>query len=1155
MRLAVPSLRQLALLELRQGGDGIIIQVTPAGALFAIRHGATLINQLLPGPAEDGLFRLLLRSLDGQGAVEDWVSVVGAGAGFSLAGRSAAQWSVSRADQLECRARLELHPTKTAWRWVVSVSNRGPASRRFDLLLAQDLGLADEAAVRTNEAYTSHYIDLLPVEDEVLGRVVLARQNQAASGGRHPWLAAACGEGAAGFCTDGWQFFGADHRRTAIPAAIHSRSLPSQRLQYEFALAGLQSAERSIAPGETAEFSFLFVYRADHPEASSQADLAVVRELAVPSAWPSGEGAGPAREKTAGAEAPPAPSGSGARARVSLFRGAPWLHGDAAGEADWAAWFPGERRHEERGADGLPWSFFHGIDTHVVAGAKEAVLARPHGHILRSGAWEWVDDQQFGVTCFAAGVFGAQAYLGNPSTVRLLPVLRNALGLARGSGQRVFVRRGGSWHQLGVPSAFAMSPGAVRWIYRLGGQELELRVWCARGMPASFLEVRVSRGGPLEFLVSHQLALGPAEFENEGLVAVHSRDAWFACEAGDGSLWAQHLPGASFAIAASDAHAVAEIGSDALIGVEQEPGVGSYAVFSTRPVRHFGVILLGTLNGSQALDGAVAQARELFGQTAAPADPPRLAMELAGSDDPGVARFDEVLPWLNHNAAIHFSAPHGLEQYGGGAWGVRDVCQGSVEWLLAQGRHDVIRRVLELVFAQQYARTGTWPQWFMFPPFGFIQQPHSHGDVCFWPIKALCDYVEASNDFGILEQPCGYTDAQTFGPAEPQETIARHCDRVLDHVESRFVPGTALVNYGDGDWDDTLQPADPSMRTRMVSAWTVALCAHVLGQFACVFRRAGDKMRAERAARLLERIGADFSRRLMPEGIVAGFLVTEADGRMRPLLHPADNVTGIRYRLLPMTRAILAGLFTPGEAARHVAIIHEQLRFPDGVRLMSEPAVYHGGLERLFKRADTAANVGREIGLQYVHAHLRYAEAMALIGDAAQLWWGLQVVNPVGLREILPHAAPRQANVYFSSSDADFSDRYEAARRWPELRSGGVEVRGGWRLYSSGPGLFLRIVRSCLLGVRESFGDVVFDPVLPQQLDGLTARLEIGGRAVEVEFRVGGAGHGPRSVAVNGTPVEAVREPNRYRTGGLRVAGSRLASLLGAAENRIKIQL
>ena len=114
-----------------------------------------------------------------------------------------------------------------------------------------------------------------------------------------------------------------------------------------------------------------------------------------------------------------------------------------------------------------------------------------------------------------------------------------------------------------------------------------------------------------------------------------------------------------------------------------------------------------------------------------------------------MARVDEILPWFTHNAGIHFSAPHGLEQYGGAAWGVRDVCQGSAEWLLAAGEFPSVRRLLAVVFAQQYPH-GAWPQWFMHRPFHVFQQPHSHGDVCFWPVKALSDYVEATNDFEFL---------------------------------------------------------------------------------------------------------------------------------------------------------------------------------------------------------------------------------------------------------------------------------------------------------------------------------------------------------------------------------------------------------------------
>src|ERR1019366_2611553 len=515
--------------------------------------------------------------------------------------------------------------------------------------------------------------------------------------------------------------------------------------------------------------------------------------------------------------------------------------------------------------------------------------------------------------------------------------------------------------------------------------------------------------------------------------------------------------GPCFAIAAADAGCETQIGDDGLLYADGRSRGQPCLVLRTAKVSRFGVILCGTLDGTGLLPAAVEAARSEWRAGCEPAAPPPAPVRLPLSPSPrkprdrdglapAVARLDEMLPWLAHNATIHFSAPHGLEQQGGAAWGVRDVCQGSAEWLLAEREWPIARRMLETVFSQQYVRDGSWPQWFMHPPYRSIQQTHSHGDVLFWPLKALCDYIEASNDLAFLGWRTGYTDPESFGPVGPEETLLQHCDRVVDQCEARFVPGTALVNYGDGDWDDTLQPADPAMRTRMISAWTVELSYQTFRQLAEVLRRASEPARLARLEMVLARMRRDFADRLMPGSVVAGFLVAEADGTTRPLLHPSDAVTGIRYRLLPMTRSILAELFTLEEAARHMAIVNQELLYPDGARLMSEPTTYGGGMERLFKRADTAANVGREIGLQYVHAHLRYAEAAAKHGDADRLWTALQVVNPVGLREVVPHAMARQSNVYFSSSDADFHDRVEAALRWKELRTGSVRVRGGWRL-------------------------------------------------------------------------------------------------------------
>jgi CRISPR-associated protein Csx3 len=1008
--------------------------------------------------------------------------------------------------------------------------------------------------VRNSEAFLSQYVDLLPVSDAQLGWTILARQNLPMAGGRHPWLSLACVNGAAAYCTDGYQFFGADHRLACEPEAVRTKNLRCKRLQYEAAMAGLQSRSASLEPGGTAEVTFVARYVPDHPRASSPSDLSLLRE-ALPADWAKADDA--QRSRAAPGE-PAAPS---------LFVSAPWLHGDQPAEKDWAEWFPGRRRHEETGADGSVHSFFTGDSTHVVSRDKEAAVTRPHGHVLRSGAWRWVDPEQFGTTCYAAGIFSAQAYMGNPTFGRLLPVLRSALGIGRAAGQRVFVRRGGVWHQLGLPSAFAMTTGDARWTYRLGTEVIEARVWCSSKRASAFLELCVSKGAALEeFLVTHVLALGTNEFEHSAEVRVHREGHWAECRPGATSIASSLSPGTCFAIAATGADGSVQIGDDGLLFSDGRSRGHPCLVLKSGKVSRLGVILCGTQKGPDSLQAAVEGSRDEWAREPAPSAPPASPIQLAlppsaapgsGADTAaGVARVDEILPWFVHNAAIHFSSPHGLEQQGGAAWGVRDVCQGSVEWLIGACEWPLVRQTLEVVFAQQFSADGAWPQWFMHPPYQSIQQADSHGDVCFWPVKALCDYIEASNDIEFLRWRTGYTDPDSHIKVGPSETLLQHCDRVIGQCEARFVPGTALVNYGDGDWDDTLQPADPAMRTRMISSWTVALAYQTFRQLSSVLNRAGEPERRSRIDALLVRMRVDFAEWLMPDSVVAGFLVTNSDGSTRPLLHPSDAVTGIRYRLLPMTRAVLAELFTPEEAARHMAIVHQELLCPDGARLMSEPARYLGGCERLFKRAETAANVGREIGLQYVHAHLRYAEAMAKVGDADRLWTALQVVNPVALGRVVGNAAARQSNVYFSSSDADFDDRVEAALHWREVRMGTVQVRGGWRMYSSGPGMFIHKVRACLLGLRESFDEIVFDPVLPARLDGLVAHATLCGLPVELRYRVRKGCFAPGAVRLNGQDlIGGRREENPYRAGGLCFRQVALRALLSPKDNVIQVEL
>ena len=100
----------------------------------------------------------------------------------------------------------------------------------------------------------------------------------------------------------------------------------------------------------------------------------------------------------------------------------------------------------------------------------------------------------------------------------------------------------------------------------------------------------------------------------------------------------------------------------------------------------------------------------------------------------------------------------------------------------------------------------------------------------------------------------------------------------------------------------------------------------------------------------------------------------------------------------------------------------------------------------------------------YMHAHLRYAEALARFGDAPGLFAALAKVVPVGITDRVEQARPRQSTTYYSSSDGVFADRSDAPARYADLMRGEVALEGGWRVYSSGPGLFLRLVTETLLG-------------------------------------------------------------------------------------------
>jgi cellobiose phosphorylase len=212
-------------------------------------------------------------------------------------------------------------------------------------------------------------------------------------------------------------------------------------------------------------------------------------------------------------------------------------------------------------------------------------------------------------------------------------------------------------------------------------------------------------------------------------------------------------------------------------------------------------------------------------------------------------------------------------------------------------------------------------------------------------------------------------------------------------------------------------------------------------------------------------------------------------------------------------------------------------------------------LQERFQRAESSSFSGREIGLLYTHAHLRYAEALWRYGDAPGFFRALCLANPIGIRDRLPPATRRQSNCYYSSSDAAFADRYAAHADYDRALRGEIPLDGGWRIYSSGAGIALGLILRCLLGLRLERGRLVIDPVIPASLDGLQAELNLDAHAIEATYRIRCAGCGPTAVTLNGVALGFERADSPYRTGAAEIPLEVLRAGLTAGANSMVIEI
>lgn len=1089
-----------------------------SGDIFEITHRDTLINQLLSNPIDGALNNIYLRIHNSDQIY--YYPLLGVKSKSSVLVSDLQMKWFGEVEKIQYEVVFTL-AENNIWFWEVTLEGQ---EKKVDVIYGQDLGLGDKDAVRSNEAYMAQYIDYKIFQDDNRGYILCSRQNQNQKAG-FPYVQQGSLNKIIGYATDGFQFFGLEYKESNKIRTLQEKILPNEIYQYEFAYTALQT-EKFTLNGKH-KIVFYGLYKPNYSKAIQE--LEFTNEIYH--AWEQVK----KRKIQSGSVIN--------KVQLSEKIGSPLETCDFSNQ-ELEGLFP-NRLLEESNEKGL-FSFFTNTYEHVILKSKEKLVERPHGHILMSGQNHRVKDNTISTTSYMYGIFNSQVSIGNTDMNKMMTNVRNALNVMKTSGQRIYVEIDGQYRLLTLPSIYELGFNYARWYYKTKDDVIIVTNFTVIDSPMIYTKIISKNGIRYRYLVTNQITMNNNEYEVPFHYRVIKNTIRFTTDKKSDS--AKIYPNLTYQIDVSGADI--NVYDERKLAKNIFPNSASLVVFEVFPTEMFEMRIQGSLSGeilpssSRCFEQEVERYRYYYNELLR-----GFNLSLEGKKE--LEKFNAIAWWYTHNMLVHFSSPRGLEQYSGAAWGTRDVCQGPTEYFLATQHYQTVREIIQIVYSHQYEDTGNWPQWFMFDNYSSIQQEDSHGDIIVWPLKIIGDYIEITGDYQILEEKVPYTDRSTFNFTKKSATILDHIRKQISHMKNHFLHDTHLSVYDGGDWDDTLQPANEQLKKYMVSSWTVALTYQAIKTFSSVLSNINPK-EAEEMQQLADAIRQDFIDYILNDDVIPGFVYMENSNKVEYMLHPTDNKTGIHYRLLPMQESIIGELFTPEQAQHHYEIIKDQLQFPDGVRLMNRPATYKGGVSTHFKRAEQAANFGREIGLQYVHAHIRFIQAMAKLGNADEVWNGLTVINPIQIQNAVPNAEIRQSNTYFSSSDGKFNTRYTAQENFAKLKTGSVPVKAGWRIYSSGPGIYLNQLISNSLGIRWKNLDLILDPVIPDSMNGLQFRFMVMDKKVRFTYHLNQRN---QFVSINGKKVDTEEFVNPYRKGGFIIKQKLLKELLTDEENKIDIYL
>ncbi len=387
-----------------------------------------------------------------------------------------------------------------------------------------------------------------------------------------------------------------------------------------------------------------------------------------------------------------------------------------------------------------------------------------------------------------------------------------------------------------------------------------------------------------------------------------------------------------------------------------------------------------------------------------------------------------------------------------------------------------------------------------------------------WLVLSTCAYVKETGDASILSEPVGYAD--TPGSAGD---LLHHLETSIAYTLSHLGPhGLPLI--GHADWNDCLNlncfstEPDESFQTAGDVEGSVAESVMIAGLFLYAARElAGLYRHLERPAdaERVERVRDELLAAVEAEAWDGDWYVRAFDAEGRPVGSRACDEGQIFVE--SQAWCVLGGAGSNGRARSALESVGERLATPDGIVLL-QPAYTRYRVE--LGEISSYPPGYKENASIFCHTNPWITLCWCLLGEGDRALETYLAICP-STREERIDTYRSEPYVYAQTiAGPDAATPGEAKNSW-------LTGTAAWTFVSGAQGL---------LGIVPDYAGLRIDPCIPGGWEAFRVTRRFRGTVYEIEVRNSdGAGHGVRSLAVDGLRLDGNVVPPQAGPGPVRV--------------------